>query len=1129
MAMRRLLVFLLCLLGLPAMLAGASYVLVFHGGSQTMSIYNGDTMALAGAPTVGGGATRAFGVIDPNSPTQFLKFYVITPTAVVVLNPIPPFSVRATLSLGAAVPAGPNTSALSPDGRRLLVAAGNQVHVINTTDPNDAIAVSLVFGSSPSGIAVAPNSRRAYVASSDSSTIRIIDLSFNPGQLLSLTASLPSGALPTAIGVSPNGSRVYVAVPGAVYEVERVGNNVSPAIPNVSIGGSSIVFDPDPPVGFAVVNAGGQAAILNLITRSFNPTPFVAGGTGIAEVVTPGGNRAFLIAGSPAKLYSGFVTAGAGVSEVINPQTGLAYGTGAVDIENSVDGRFVFVAFAAESRLVRFDPSGAATPTLVTTALPPSAISLASTPSTQATLLDTYGGNNQSGVAGSFFPSPLAVRARSGGLGAFNQNVFFTSGSGVTFSDSNVTTNLLGVAETLVSVPTSSPVEVTATTVSAGITFTQSFSLNGGGTPTSGDGLIKVSGDRQMTSSGSAFPLPFVVRASNGGIPLPSITLNITASSALVGCPTTVVTDAAGEAPITCFAAVTAILATGELNVSDAFGRALAVPFRVTVVVAASDLPAILNVESDANLIATVRQTIPDAIRVRALRADALTGVGEVGVSFSSQQDVIFNPATAVTTSGGAASTSVTFGCSVGGGAIRVALLAPGQPSNLIRLTTTRGPAAVMLKRQGDNQSGRPDQLLSGPGQALLVNITDGCNNGVPDAPIAWRVQPEGAATLELTSRTTDFDGRASTLVRLGNRPGPFTVTAVSGNLSAVFNVTVNIVATRLALISGNNQNVVLGQSAGQPLVVEVLDDFGNTVPGVEVNFRVTGGAATVSAARLTSNAQGRAATTVQAGLTLGAITVVAEAAGRSVTFTLLTLGRLPVVSSLGFVNGASFRAGWVSGSAGTIFGTGLMEAITGAVLADRAPFPTSLRGVRVVVEGIDCPIIALINIGGQEQINIQVPFGLAVGLVTVVIHNNGSSTTFTGVRIMAVQPGIFEFEASGVRLAAALHADFSVVTPGNPARPGEVILLFLTGLGLTIPAGATNVAGPAPPAATVTRPVVGINGEGVEVLGSFYAPLLYTAYQVNFVMSRNARSGLATISVVADGVGSQDARIPIQ
>ena len=157
-----------------------------------------------------------------------------------------------------------------------------------------------------------------------------------------------------------------------------------------------------------------------------------------------------------------------------------------------------------------------------------------------------------------------------------------------------------------------------------------------------------------------------------------------------------------------------------------------------------------------------------------------------------------------------------------------------------------------------------------------------------------------------------------------------------------------------------------------------------------------------------------------------------------------------------------------------------------------------------------------------------QVPFNVpSSGAVTVVITNNGSSATVRGVQILPVMPGIFEIPQTG--LAAALHADFSLVTASNPAQKGEIILVFLTGLGLTSPLVGTNVAGPVPPAVTVRQPVVGINGAGVEVLGSFYAPTLITVYQINFRIPENARSGLADLSVVVDNVASQDAKIPVQ
>jgi uncharacterized protein (TIGR03437 family) len=831
----------------------------------------------------------------------------------------------------------------------------------------------------------------------------------------------------------------------------------------------------------------------------------------------------FFLAGTPGRIYQGFITAGGSASELTNTQ----FGTNAVDIEGSPDGRHLFLAFA-DMRVVRLDAINALPAGTATASLAPSGLSVvyqAGVPLAQQ--LEIYGGNNQSGTAGATLGAPLAVRVRtSGGLGVLGQTVTFSSESGVSFSDSIATANLAGVAETFVTVPVATALTVTARTAAGGFDLTQTFTLNAGGASGAPDGLRKISGDRQIAVQNSEFPVPLRVRATSGGLPVTNLTLSAAFFSP-VSCPALALTDERGEAAFTCSAGPVTSTTTAEVSVTDPFGRSLPEPFRVTVVPSAANLPSQIVAEGESSLIGTVRQRFPDAIRVRVLDTTG-AGVPEVGVSFTSQTDVLIEPALVVTDGSGYATASVTFGCFAGTGVIRATVLTSNPVSADIRFTAMRGPAAQLIKKQGDNQSGNPGRRLDGPGQALLIRLADVCGNGAGAQSVTWTVNPPGAATLENVFTTTNDEGEASALVRMGNRAGPFTVTVSAGGFSATFNLSVNIVASRLALVSGNNQSVVLGQRAAQPVVVQAQDANGIPAPGVEVAFRVSAGAGTVTPARATTDVEGKASATLTAGNVLGAITVVAEAVGQTVSFTFTTLGRVPVATPAGFVNGGSFRPGWTPGGLGVIFGSALMEGITGAVAADRAPFPTELRGVSVTVEGIVAPVIAIANVGGREQINVQIPFQVpAPGGATVVITNNGSRATVTGVSMLPVMPGIFE--SGEPRLAAALHADFSLVTAANPARPGEIILVFLTGMGLTNPPVGTNVLGPIPPATTARQPVVGINGEGVEVLGSFYAPGLITAYQINFRIPLNARSGLADLSIVVDNVASQDAKIPIQ
>ncbi|MEZ5394551.1 MAG: hypothetical protein R2724_17190 [Bryobacterales bacterium] len=154
-------------------------------------------------------------------------------------------------------------------------------------------------------------------------------------------------------------------------------------------------------------------------------------------------------------------------------------------------------------------------------------------------------------------------------------------------------------------------------------------------------------------------------------------------------------------------------------------------------------------------------------------------------------------------------------------------------------------------------------------------------------------------------------------------------------------------------------------------------------------------------------------------------------------------------------------------------------------------------------------PILSLANVNGQEQINIQVPFGLAGPTVTAVVENQGSLATISGIPLSAAQPGVFEYALNNQLYAAVLHADYSVVTPSNPARPGEVLLLFATALGAVTPPVPTNQAGPSSPLSTpIAMPAVTLGGVEQVIEGAFYAPQLISVYQINFRVGANVQPG---------------------
>src|SRR5690606_10828758 len=139
----------------------------------------------------------------------------------------------------------------------------------------------------------------------------------------------------------------------------------------------------------------------------------------------------------------------------------------------------------------------------------------------------------------------------------------------------------------------------------------------------------------------------------------------------------------------------------------------------------------------------------------------------------------------------------------------------------------------------------------------------------------------------------------------------------------------------------------------------------------------------------------------------------------------------------------------------------------------------------------------------------VQVPFELSAGTASVTVRTpGGGSTTVESVPVMAAKPGLFEYQgANGMRYAVALRPDGSYISSANPARPGDIISVFATGLGQTMPAAGTNRAGVA--GQTVAGTVIaGINNEGVRMVSAEMLEGVVGVYVVKMEIPANAATG---------------------
>jgi len=246
----------------------------------------------------------------------------------------------------------------------------------------------------------------------------------------------------------------------------------------------------------------------------------------------------------------------------------------------------------------------------------------------------------------------------------------------------------------------------------------------------------------------------------------------------------------------------------------------------------------------------------------------------------------------------------------------------------------------------------------------------------------------------------------------------------------------------------------------------------------------------------------------------------------------------IPQFQTNGITNGASFVAGATPGGLATIFGSGLTRNVNGVILADRLPLPTQLAGTSVEFVGFDlsgaithfnAPLLAIANVGGQEQINLQIPFELiAANPVEIVIRNNGLLSGLLNYQLRPALPGIFTVDGT---TGAILHgADNSLVTTSSPATRNEIVLLYATGLGAVspVPASGQPAPGVEPLSRMVRTPIVTVGNIGADVSFSGLAPGFVGLYQLNVRIPPNAPSGNQQVVIQAGGVSSKAATVTI-
>ena len=210
-------------------------------------------------------------------------------------------------------------------------------------------------------------------------------------------------------------------------------------------------------------------------------------------------------------------------------------------------------------------------------------------------------------------------------------------------------------------------------------------------------------------------------------------------------------------------------------------------------------------------------------------------------------------------------------------------------------------------------------------------------------------------------------------------------------------------------------------------------------------------------------------------------------------------------------------------------FAAGTLVSLLGASLTDEsaAPsseddgLPTKLAGVRVLVNGSAIPLSA----ASPSEVRAQLPYSVSTGAASVYLRVERTDGTVAitnpiSMRVVPAAPGLFAFAGGEPRSGMVLHSSGPdgkgpPVTESDPAKPGEIVTVWATGLGSIENDLDSQLSAGTPfggNQAAVAIPVsASIDGRAAEVVSALLPKGAIGIYEVRIHLPSDLRSARKT------------------